>query len=583
MKFSKGEIVDLIQGSTEWHALRANRRTASEAPVMMGKSKHSSRNALLKQKATGLAPEIDDHLQRIFDKGHKAEAAARMLAEIYIGDDLFPVVLDDSEGGYLASMDGLTMMGDIGWEHKLINESLIAQINAGQLDEHYRIQLDQQFALSGAERILFTASDGTDANCKHLWIERDESRFAAVEAGWEQFAKDLIDYIPSEAEAPKAEGKAPESLPALVVRASGMVEASNLKEFEAIARATLAGINTDLQTDNDFANAEKAVKFCTDVEKRLDGARENVLGQMQTVDEVVRSIDAIKEETRQIRLKLSSAVKSQKESRKLEILTAARAAHGKFYNALERALEDEAGGIPITLDESKGPDFAGAMKGKRTISSLNDACDDLLASTKIELNETAEIIRANIRQLNENAGDYKFLFRDFGHLSQYSAESFAGVLTGRITAHKQAEHDRLEAERTKIRAEEEVKARREAEAAAQKEAAERQRGADQQRQAEQAKILAVNTAKKCDGDHGGPRCADPECWNDSKDEYGTGIEPQLTSAKAEVVQPKAAPAKPQAVSRPPANEIARAVAIHFNVSQATAWIWITEIKTQAAA
>ena len=23
---------------------------------------------------------------------------------------------------------------------------------------------------------------------------------------------------------------------------------------------------------------------------------------------------------------------------------------------------------------------------------------------------------------------------------------------------------------------------------------------------------------KCDGNHGGPRCADPECWNDTPDE-----------------------------------------------------------------
>jgi len=540
MKMNRGKIVSVVQGSEEWLSLRAARNTASEAPAMKGVSKYQSRNDLLKQKATGLVPEIDSHTQRIFDDGHKAEAAARPIAETEIDDELFPVVLDDAEGGFLASMDGLTMCRKVGWEHKSFNASLAAQIDAGQLDEHYLIQLDQQFALSGAERILFTASDGTDANCKHLWIERDESRFAAVEAGWMQFAKDLAEYIPAEAEEPKAEGKAPESLPALVVRASGMVEASNLKEFEAIARATLAGINTDLQTDTDFANAEKAVKFCTDVEKRLDGARENVLGQMQTVDEVVRSIDAIKEETRKIRLKLSKAVKDQKESRKLEILTAARAAHGKFYNALERALEDEAGGIPITLDESKGPDFAGAMKGKRTISSLNDACDDLLARTKIELNETAEIIRGNIRQLNENAGDYKFLFSDFGHLSQYSAESFAGVMNGRIAGHKQAEHDRLEAERAKIRAEEEVKARREAEATAQKEAAERQRAVDQQCKAEQA---------------------------------------------AEVVQPKVAPAKPKNMARPrpTATQMALVIAEFYGVTQFTAITWVLEAKEEAAA
>lgn len=28
---------------------------------------------------------------------------------------------------------------------------------------------------------------------------------------------------------------------------------------------------------------------------------------------------------------------------------------------------------------------------------------------------------------------------------------------------------------------------------------------------------AQHKAAKCDGDHGGPRCADPECWNDSSD------------------------------------------------------------------
>jgi predicted phage-related endonuclease len=542
MKMNRGKIVSVVQGSQEWLSLRATRNTASEAPAMKGVSKYQSRNDLLKQKATGLVPEIDSHTQRIFDDGHKAEAAARPIAETEIDDELFPVVLDDAEGGFLASMDGLTMCRKVGWEHKSFNASLAAQIDAGQLDEHYRIQLDQQFALSGAERILFTASDGTDANCKHLWIDRDESRFADVEAGWLQFDKDLAEYAPAEAEAPKAEGKAPESLPALVVRASGMVEASNLKEFEAIARATLAGINTDLQTDEDFASAEKAVKFCTDVEKRLDGARENVLGQMQTVDEVVRSIDAIKEETRQIRLKLSKAVKDQKESRKLEILNTSRQAFSDFTHKLSVAKYMPA----ITAD------FAGAMKGKKTISSLQSACDDEMARAKIEANEIAGVISINRDYINEAAADYRFLFNDFGQLCQKPADDFAAIVKSRIADHKQAEHDRLEAERGKIRFEEQVKARREAEDAARKEAADRQRVADQQRQAEQAaEVVQQPVAKK--------------------------------AVQPEVVQPKAAPAKPQAVSRPSDNEIALAIAIHFNVSQATAWIWINEIKTQAAA
>ena len=541
----------IVQGTDAWLAAREGKRTASEAAAVFGDHKYMTRNDLLKQKATGLQPEVSAFQEKIFQAGHDAERLARFIAEEIMQEELYPCTCEDDTGTYLASMDGLDILSERGFEHKSLNDKL-RTATAETLEDHYKHQMDHQMMVTGAEKILFMASNGSKEDCVWFWYERDEKRIERLIAAWEQFAKDLAEYVPSEAEAPKAEGKAPESLPALVVRASGMVESSNLEAFEAVARATLARINTDLQTDNDFADAEKAVKFCTDVEKRLDGARENVLGQMQSVDQVVRAIDAIKEETRQIRLKLSKAVKDQKESRKLEILTAARAAHGKFYNALERALEDEAGGIPITMDDGKGPDFAGAMKGKRTISSLNDACDDLLASTKIELNETAEIIRANIRQLNENAGDYKFLFRDFGQLSQFSPESFTGVLTGRIDAHKKAEHDRLEAERAKIRAEEEVKARREAEATAQKEALERQAVAYQQRQAEQAaEVVQQPVAER--------------------------------TVQPEVVQPKAAPAKPQAVSRPSDNEIALAIAIHYNVSQATAWIWITEIKTQEAA
>ncbi|WP_417518828.1 YqaJ viral recombinase family protein [Marinobacter sp.] len=529
MKFSQGKIVNLIQGSPEWLELRAKRFTASEAPAMMGKSKYQSRNDLLKQKATGLVPEVDAHTQRIFDDGHRAEAAARPIAEKLIGEELFPVVLDDAEGGFLASMDGLTMLGDIGWEHKMLNQSLAAQIDAGELDEHYRIQLDQQFALSGAERILFTASDGTEESCKHLWIERDESRFKPVESGWAQFAKDLTEYEAPESEQPKAEGKAPDALPALSVQVQGMVTASNLKEFEASARAALTSINTDLQSDQDFADAEKAVKFCKDVEKRLAGAKENVLGQMQTVDEVVKTIDRISEETRQLRLKLDKAVKEQKEARKLAILTAAREAWQKHLGELEQSLEREAGGLPITLSVSNA-DFAGAMKGKKTISSLQSACDDELARAKIEANETAELIRGNIQQSNEHAADYKFLFRDFGQICMKPADDFAAVVKVRIADYW---------------AEQEAKAKREAEEAARREA---EQMAQQKSAAKVVKQINSEESEQYVASQGGETVKSP------------------------------APAR-----TPSANELIAVLCQHYSADRATVIGWLQQIDVQEAA
>lgn len=531
------KILDLQQGTEEWHRARATRFTASEAPAMMGVSKYQTRTQLLDQKATGLVPEVDEYQQRIFDKGHAAEAAARPIAERIIGEDLYPVTCEDDDGRLLASMDGLTMLEDIGFEHKLWNEKLAKQVKAGELEPHYTVQMDQQMLVSGAEKILFMCSDGTEENCVWMWYERNEKAIKALIAGWAQFEQDLSSHKPAEPEAPKAQGKAPDALPALSVQVQGMVTASNLKEFEASARATLASINTDLQTDTDFADAEKAVKFCKDVEKRLAGAKENVLGQMQTVDEVVKTIDRISEETRQLRLKLDKAVKEQKEARKLQILNDARAKWDAFMSGLHGSLSKEADGLPVALNCSNA-DFAGAMKGKKTISSLQSACDDELARVKIEANETAEVVRGNIQQLNEHAADYKFLFRDFGQICMKPADDFAAVVKVRIADY---------------RAEQEARAKREAEEAARREA-------EQKAQQEAAAQVQTDTV------------ADP-----ATRVSGQGRE---NDESAEV------PRNMQELARthtPSTNEIIAVLCQHYGADRATVIGWLQQIEVQEAA
>ena len=540
-------ITNFKSNTDEWLAHRRLHLNASEAPMMMSASPNVTRNELLTMKATGLDREFGDWFQKnILDNGHVVEAMARPIAEKIVGEELYPVSATDDEGRLAASYDGQTMLETINWECKQWNKDKAADVEAGRVPECDYWQVTQQLAINPGSKTLYMITDGTEEKTAHLWVEANQDDIKRLKAGWAQFEKDLAEYVPAEPEAEKAQGRAPESLPALVVRASGMVEASNLEEFEAIARATLAKINTDLQTDTDFADAEKAVKFCADVEKRLDGARENVLGQMQSVDEVVRSIDAIKEETRQIRLKLSKAVKDQKESRKLEILQTAKQDYDTFLRSL-----DVGQYMPLVM-----PDFAGAMKGKRTISSLKDACDDLTAQSKIEANELAAVIRGNMAQLAENAGDYKFLFNDFSQLCQKPVDDFAAIVKSRIADHEQAEAVRLEAERAKIRAEEEVKARREAEATAQKEAAERQRVADQQRMDEQAAEVIQQPAPVAQ-----------------------------KTVQTEVVQPKVAQAKPQNMARPrpTASEMAAVIADCYGVTQSVALTWILEAKEKAAA
>ncbi|MBJ2111310.1 hypothetical protein JFQ86_00580 [Serratia ureilytica] len=66
------QIINVQQGSAEWHALRAKHFTASEAPVMMAASSKMRRDELLSMKATGSEREISDWVQtNLFDKGHQ--------------------------------------------------------------------------------------------------------------------------------------------------------------------------------------------------------------------------------------------------------------------------------------------------------------------------------------------------------------------------------------------------------------------------------------------------------------------------------------------------------------------------------
>ena len=467
---------DCQQGSPEWHALRARHYTASEASAMLGVSKYQTRADLLKHKATGIAEEVDAATQRRFDDGHAVEAAARPIVEGYIGDDLYPVTMSAEVNGLplLASMDGLTMFGDTGWECKLLNRDLYTALQAGALDEHYRIQMEQQLMVSGAERIYFTATDGTPEGTAGMWYESDSALRARIVAGWKQFAEDVAAYVPV-SETVKPAGKAPDALPALRIEVTGMVTASNLAAFREHALAVFGSINTNLQTDSDFADAEKTVKWCKEVEDKLDAAKAHALSQTASIDELFRTIDTIKDEARQKRLTLDKLVKAEKENRKAEIV---RSAHEAFSDHLASLLKRT--GVPIPAVGT----FADAIKGLKSIDSMRDKVSTALANAKIEANAIADRIDANRKMVEDMS-----LMPDFAQVCTKAPDDFAALYAMRKQQRAEAEAKRIEAERARIRAEEEAKARREAERIAQ---AER----DRIRAEEQAKARAEAEAAR---------------------------------------------------------------------------------------
>ncbi len=461
------KIVELAQGTDAWHQHRRQHYNASDAPAMMGVSPHKTRSQLIREHATGIVPQVDAATQRRFDDGHRCEALARPLAEQIIGEDLYPCV--GTEGKYGASFDGLTMLGDAAFEHKSLNHTLRQALRDGvefsaDLPEHYRVQMEQQCMVSGAERVLFMASkwDGDDlVEERHCWHLPDPKLRARIVAGWEQFAADVAAYVPEAIAAPVVSGQAPDQLPSLRVEVTGMVTASNLAEFKASALAVLGSINRELQTDEDFANAETTVKWCRDVEDRLAATKDAVLAQTADIEAVFRTMDEVAAETRRIRLELDKLVKAEKENRKTEIVMKAR----EVYAAHETELKAETNGTWIALP---APDFGGAIKGKRTLSSMQDAVDTVLANAKIAANESAKHIRAALACLTEETEGHKHLFPDYLAFIGKPIEDIQALVRGRIAEHKQREADKLESERERIRTEELARIEREQAEAARK-------------------------------------------------------------------------------------------------------------------
>ena len=236
-----------------------------------------------------------------------------------------------------------------------------------------------------------------------------------------------------------------------------MVTASNIDAFKDHALSVIGAINKDLQTDQDFADAEKAVKWCGDVEAKLTAAKDHALSQTASIDELFKAIDDISETARQTRLQLEKLVKARKESIRTELVTAGQ-------NQLNEHIKTINADLGVVTMPAIAADFAGAVKGKKTIDSLKNAVETELANAKIKADGVAREIRANLKTLNEVGAEHKFLFSDLQTIITKQADDFANVVKMRVSEHQQAEAKRIEAEREKIRAEEQAKAERDAQA-----------------------------------------------------------------------------------------------------------------------
>lgn len=551
----KRELHELVQGSPEWHAFRLTHHGASEAAAMLGLSRFTSRSELLRQKSTGIAPEVDAGKQRLYDAGHASEAAARPMAEEILGESLYPVTY--SYGTLSASLDGLTIDGETAFEHKLWNVDLAAAVARVELPDEYQSQCQQIMLVTGAERVLFMVSDGTEANCVHMFVGPDPAWFERIQAGWAQFALDLAAYqhvevLPGAVAAPTMQ------LPALSIQVQGSITLiDNLALFGEKLTAFIAGLDKNPSDDQAFADCEAAVKTLEKAQNALEAAEAGALAQTASIDEMRRTVALYAGQARQTRLMLEKLVKTRKEAIRFEIVGHGNAAFADHIVALNKRL-----GKPYMPAIAK--DFQGAIRGKKTVASLKDAVDTELARAKIEANRIADQIQINLNTLRELAVDHAFLFADTAQIVLKEADDLTALVKVRIAEHAAAEAKRLEQEREKIRAEETEKLARKAE---------------QERIREEKRLMDESMARRVEEERLS-RTDQPAATPAAQAVQAlTGSQPQEPA-------PAAAPVRlvlKSGAEWPSDTAIIHAVALHFSTDDATALEWLCAMFAKKAA
>lgn len=180
-------IVQLTQGSPSWLEYRLAKRNASESAAVMGLSPWQTPYQLWLAKTGRATTKVTPAMQR----GTDLEPAARAAYEAQTGLVMQPLVLQD--GAYSASLDGMTLEGDLILEIKCpvrgSRSDLWQDVSAGKVPENYMVQIQHQLMVSGSETAHLWVFDGT-AGILHE-IVRDDTLMEGIRAAWDGFQQYL--------------------------------------------------------------------------------------------------------------------------------------------------------------------------------------------------------------------------------------------------------------------------------------------------------------------------------------------------------------------------------------------------------
>lgn len=164
---------------------------------------------------------------------------------------------------------------------------------------------------------------------------------------------------------------------ALAIVVKGEVVSSNLPEFRDAVKFFVGAINRDLVTDDQFNQADVDAKRLKALEEAIAAAKQKALADAVTLHALFTALDDSSEEIRKTRLDLENQIKRQKESVKSQLVADA-------LNKVDCA--------PHLRLKTYGSIVENAIKGKRTLDSMEKALSQIVGSLNEQLAATKAVI-----------------------------------------------------------------------------------------------------------------------------------------------------------------------------------------------
>lgn len=185
------KYIDLEQGSQEWLDWRRERRMASETPFIMGVSPYGNANKIRKDKQ-GISKGFQN---AAMSYGHEQEEYAR---EHYQAahTGMIPMVVEDDDGVYAASLDGISVDGtriiEIKSPYKGVDSERWQAAVIGKVLVHDFLQVQHQLMVSGAESCDFIVWV-PDQDMQIINVKAEPAEWEKIREAWDEFWPTVVE------------------------------------------------------------------------------------------------------------------------------------------------------------------------------------------------------------------------------------------------------------------------------------------------------------------------------------------------------------------------------------------------------